>query len=272
MMYLQTFNERLGIDYDIIKQAKEFFNFMKNHPDEYYFNFKFRLNGEDLPIGIIISDDLEDEGQFVIDTFNRNLIYLYKLDYNVLVHELQHFISKNRKPIENDLFYQLDKVNFNEGRFESLIYLMNIDEFKSRYHDMYNELRDVLNSLENVNYDIIKNEFQKFFDNNRIVSVYRLMSDMELKKAIGYSQRELNKNLYKLFIHQKAEIGFLSDIKNHINLLKFRLKPRLNLYSKEERNKLKEIEEFLNIEIKKRAKIYVKKITRIFALLIEEYL
>lgn len=150
MKHLKTFNEKLGISKSLEEQVEYYHKIMMDNPDKKEYNFVYKTDKGNFTITVFIKDNLGDQisgqagqlsnGDLYINLLNRN-------DVTTLLHEVKHIDYSIRKgKYEKDSKYTKahnslykNDIKGDMKYLSTLFYLMDENEFQSKYHTYYKD-------------------------------------------------------------------------------------------------------------------------------------
>jgi hypothetical protein len=228
MIFLKTFNEKLGIDDNVLTLADELYDKLKNKSI-----IETTFNGKKLVVMIYPEYTLNGKFSHMIGANGLYYqIFLSKLDKPTLVHEIKHmfrnskvsgrgrkdFIPTKSEELSakyNTVFKDDDYKEF----FLDVIYFTDKDEFESFYHEIYFNLKEELANVEESERqdyisDYIKNQqvyfWNKYLHDNKI----NINTLFKTEKDFNFFMNELEKRLFdSKWYHNKKYYKVFTDIK-----------------------------------------------------------
>lgn len=283
-------NEKLGINYDLIEQGRAMFKIMyndKNPKKEYKFTYKPKGTNISREFKVIIDERKKSKGAYNQLT---NTITLKEIDFSTLIHELQHLDYSLRtdkvdyfRKIKNDLIHMDD-----DNLLMDVLYLMDENEFRSRYLDFYNDVNVMLHYSKQEGVDInkeyidtvIKSTIMK--DTYLFIYYYIAKDDVTLYQFLNVisdgklKDKDIDHMLYKSIKSSEVdeEPSIIKSMINHYtqkNIIS-PLKKMLNIYSKSDKSEMQKIKNKLEKITKLRAEKYRRKLNRVYTLMYEKWL
>ena len=228
MIFLKTFNEKLGINDNVLTLADELYDKLKNKSI-----IETRFNGKKLVVMIDPKCTLKGKFSHMIGT--NGLYYqivLSELDKSILVHEIKHmfrnskvsgrgrkdFIPTKSEELSakyNTVFKDDDYKEF----FLDLIYFTDKDEFESFYHEIYFNLKEELPNIgksERQDYisDYIKNQQVYFWNKHLHDNKININTLFKTEKDFNFFMNELEKRLFdSKWYHNKKYYKVFTDVK-----------------------------------------------------------
>lgn len=283
-------NEKLGVNYDLIEQGRAMFKIMYNDKTtkkEYKFTYKPKETNISREFKVIIDKRKKSKGSYNQLT---NTITLREIDFSTLIHELQHLDYSLRtdkvdyfRKIKNNLIH-IDGDNM----LINVLYLMDENEFRSRYLDFYNDINVILHYSKQEGVDINKEYidtvinstimkdtilFIYYFIAKDGVTLYKflnVLSDYKLK------DRDIDYLLYKSIKSPEVdkEPSIIKSMIKHYaaNNIIGPLRKMLNVYSNSDKLEIQKIKNKLEKITKLRAEKYRRKLNRVYTLMYEKWL
>lgn len=288
MKYLQFF-EKFGISKNLEDQCKSYFDEIKENPTKNNFDFLFQNNTGEYQFKVKIGKfDGKTLGRYNLsldsETGKINNIIIYLKDrnnYSTLLHELKHLDYATRKPsFYKDIFHK-SKETLGELRgskklifAEEVFYLLDTNEFESRYHGYYADFDDFIsnNISKNPTPSEIYNLFEKFLAGNQDKSWTWYTKDDEFKFEDYLTSSQINR-LFHQFVYIKD--FYKDEYDNVIKYLKSQIKKAFkssfNKYTKEELLEINRTKKMIESKINKRLPKFRKKFFRLVSIMIDKW-
>ena len=284
MKYLQSFNERLGLNLDIDKQVEKFYKEIVNSQEK-EFNFVYENDKGRFPFKVIIGGGLKGNNwgryNFNIETGAMKITLKNRSDYASLLHEVKHLDYSTRvgeywKDIIQWGSIRLSKISSMDplNSITNVFYLYNDNEFQSKYHSYYIDFDSFVakNISDNPTPNEILSLFERFLISNRDDSWLWYFKNDEFKFEDYLSKAQINR-LFTQFVYKNDIYNGEYDnlIKWLITGIKRLFKTKLNKYSEGELMEINKIKRFYEKQINMRLPKYRKKFLRIVQLMVDKW-
>ncbi len=286
MKYIQSFNEKFGIKSDLEEQAKKYFNEISSS-DKNEFIFIYKNKKGNFPFTLKIGKVKKLDGQFKKDTSTKKLTILLsdRRDYSTFLHELKHLdYSIVKEFFYKDIFHvsnsKLKILKKNDPLIvaQSIFYLLDTNEFESRYHGYYVSfdkfISDYLhfNLLDNPTPSDIYNLFEKFLSQSPDTSWTWYVYDKEFRFENHLTESQINR-LFHQFVFTK---DFYKDEYDSIftyikSYIKKAFRSTFNNYNEEELTDIEKNKKLIENKINQRLPKYRKKFFRLVTLMVDKW-
>lgn len=228
MIFLKTFNEKLGISDDVLTLADELYDKLKSKSVvETTFNDKKLI--------VMIDPKYPLKGKFSHLIGINGLYYqivLASLDKPTLIHEIKHMFRNSKisgmgrkdlippKSEElSDKYSDFFKDNDYKEFFLDVLYFTDKDEFESFYHEIYFNLKEELSKIEKSERksyisEYIKDQQVYFWNKSLHDNPIDINSLFKTKKDFNFFMNELEKRLFdSKWYHNKKYYKIFTDVK-----------------------------------------------------------
>lgn len=283
-------NEKMGVNYDLIEQGRAMFKKMYNdNPKQKEYTFTYIPKGTNInrEFKVVIDKNKKSKGSYNQLT---NKITLREINFSTLIHELQHLDYSIRtdkvdyfRKIKNNLI-DIDDDNM----LINVLYLMDENEFRSRYLDFYNDVNVFLHYSKqegvDINKEYIDTVIKSTIMKDTVVFIYyyiakdgvtlyqflNVISDKKLKdkdidhmlyQSIKASTIDKEPSIIKSMIKHYAQINIINPVKK-----------LLNIYTKSDKVEIEKVKNKLEKITKIRAEKYRRKLNRVYTLMYDKWL
>jgi hypothetical protein len=284
MKYLQSFNERLGLNLDIDKQVEKFYKEIVNSQEK-EFNFVYENDKGRFPFKVIIGGGLKGSNwgtyNFNIESGSKTIKIKSRGDYATLLHEVKHLdYSTRNKEYWRDIFkwgeLKLSKIGSYDplNSITNVFYLYNDNEFQSKYHSYYIDFDNFIakNISDNPTPTEIWSLFERFLMSNRDNSWSWYFKDEKFKFEDYLSKSQINR-LFTQFIYNNDIYNdeYNSLIKWISTSIRRLFKTKLNKYSEKELKDIDKVKRFYEKQINLRLPKYRRRFLRIVQLMVDKW-
>lgn len=290
MKYLKPFNEKFGINKDLDDQCRNFFKKVQENPQENNFNFILKNEKGEYPFELKVGTfDGGTHGRFNLilnddKSIKKTLIYLKnRNDYSTFLHELKHLDYATRKRnFYKDVFH-VAKDKLSELRNHPLVlaheifYLLDKNEFESRYHGYYVDFDNFIskNISKNPTPGEIYSLFERFLihvtNSDKDLSWTWYVNDREFKFENFFKKDDLN-SLFRII----SKTDFYKDEYKNVfryikSIIKRAFKLTFKIYTKEELLDIERTKKMYETQINKRLPNYRKKFFKLVPLMVDKW-